>query len=84
MLVFSMRISKQTDRHFGVPQPPLDSADGKLFQSFYKLCCGNSIILQLQSSKSVYIQLTYEPCVEIVEFQNSSSHIINYQLLISK
>lgn len=84
MPVFGMRISKQTDGTPGVPQSPLDSADGKLFQSFYKLCCGNTIILQLQSSESIYIQLAYKPCVEIIEFQNSLSHIINYQPLISK
>ena len=84
MPIFSMRISEQTDGTPGVLQPPPDPADGKLFQSFYTLCCGNTIILQLQLSKSIYIQLAYEPCVEIAEFQNSSSRIINYQPLISK
>lgn len=77
-----MRISKQTDGTPGILQPPLDSADGKWFQSFYEVCCGNTIILQLQSSKSIYIQLTHEPCVETVEFQNFSSYAINYQALI--
>lgn len=84
MPIFGMRISKQTDGTPGVLQSPLDFADGKLFQSFYKLCCGNTIILQLQSSKSIDIQLTYEPCVEITEFQNSLSHVVNYWPLISK
>lgn len=84
MHIFGTRINKQTDGTPGVLQPPLDSADGKLFQSFYTLCCGNTITLQLQSSKFIYIPPTQEPCVEIVEFQNSSSHIINYQPLISK
>lgn len=82
MPIFGMRISEQTDGTPGILQPPLDPADGKWFQSFYEVCCGNTIILQLQSSKSIYIQLTHEPCVETVEFQNFSSYAINYQPLI--
>lgn len=76
MPIFGIRISKETDGTPGILQPPLDSADGKWFQSLYKVCCGNTVILQLQSSKSIYIQLTSEPCVETTDFENFSSCII--------